>query len=91
MERHVRILVRGRVQGVFFRDFTNRKAQSLCLKGTVKNLPSGEVEIDAQGERADVEALLQWCWEGSPMSMVEFVDVTELPADTTLAAFSISY
>ncbi len=91
MERRIQIQVKGRVQGVFFRDYTRRKAQSLSLKGFVKNIRTGDVEINAQGKASDVDALLQWCWEGSPMSTVESVNVKELPIDTSLSAFSISY
>lgn len=91
MERHVRITVKGRVQGVFFRDYTCRKAQSLSLKGTVRNQIGGDVEIDAQGSAADIDALLQWCWEGSPMSSVDAVEVEELSPDRAVTSFSVFY
>jgi len=89
--RQVRILVMGRVQGVFFRDYTFRKAQSLLLKGFVSNIRSGGVEIEAQGEASDIELLVQWCYEGAPMSMVETVSVEELTVSATLSSFSIIY
>ncbi len=89
--RQVRILVMGRVQGVFFRDYTFRKAQNLLLKGFVRNIRSGGVEIEVQGEASDVEFLIQWCYEGSPMSLVETVSVEERTVSATLSSFSIIY
>lgn len=91
MQRNVRILLSGRVQGVFFRDYTQRKARSLSLNGIVRNLPTGEVEIEAQGNTAEIEALIQWCWEGSPLSAVSSVNVEERPLDASLTPFSIDY
>jgi len=89
MKQHAHIFVRGRVQGVFFRDYTRRQAESMSLAGTVKNLSSGGVEIFVQGAPHDVEAFIQWCWEGSPMSDVTAVEVNLLPEDTSLSRFSI--
>ncbi len=91
MIRHVRILVEGLVQGVFFRDYTRRKAQSLNLNGTVKNLRNGNVEIEAQGQIKEIESLIQWCQEGSPLSEVEDVKVEELLIEEGLSSFIIMY
>lgn len=91
MNRHVRILVEGLVQGVFFRDYTRRKAQSLKIKGTVKNLRNGSVEIEAQGQIQEIESLIQWCREGSPLSQVEDVKVEELSIKEGISSFTITY
>ncbi|MBU2645495.1 acylphosphatase [bacterium] len=91
MERHVQVLVEGIVQGVFFREYTRRKAQSLGLKGSVRNLPNGCVEIRAQGNMQDIDFFIQWCWEGSPLARVENVLVTEAPLDYSLLSFLITY
>lgn len=56
--------VRGRVQGVGYRFFAQRVAVSLGLRGYVRNLPGGEVEIVAQGPREALEAFLRRLWEG---------------------------
>ncbi|MBI5415245.1 MAG: acylphosphatase [Candidatus Omnitrophica bacterium] len=53
------ILYSGTVQGVGFRFATQRQAQSLDLKGWVKNLPDGRVEICAEGGREDIERLCE--------------------------------
>ena len=91
MIRTVRILVDGLVQGVFFRDYTRRKAKSLNFNGTVRNLQNGKVEIRAQGPAQEIESLIQWCWEGSPMSKVEGVKIDTLPKDDSMSSFSITY
>jgi len=54
----VRIVIEGRVQGVGFRYFVQRRARSLRLTGRVWNRPDGRVEVDAEGERASLEALV---------------------------------
>ena len=70
-----RALVSGRVQGVFFRDSTQRRAQSLNLAGWVRNLPDGSVEVFAAGERAACERLLEFLRVGPPRAAVAGVDV----------------
>ncbi len=68
--------VSGRVQGVFFRDFTRRSASALGLKGWVRNLYDGRVEVVAEGEKDTVKSLISILREGPPMSRVENVDVS---------------
>lgn len=70
----VHIYVLGRVQGVFYRSNTRRKAQELGLTGWVRNLPDGRVEIVAEGERGKLERLIEWCWSGPPLARVERVE-----------------
>jgi acylphosphatase len=74
----VRAIVRGRVQGVFFRASTEEEAQLLGLVGWVRNLPDRSVEIAAQGPRAAVRALLAWARKGPPAAVVtELVEKEE--------------
>ncbi|HEY1378629.1 MAG TPA: acylphosphatase [Gemmataceae bacterium] len=75
MTRRVHIVVRGVVQGVGFRMYTRREAARLGLRGSVRNLPTGEVEIVAEGDPAAVERLIAWAGHGPPAAMVEGVDV----------------
>ena len=83
--RVVRCLVTGRVQGVFFRARTVERAVALGLRGHVRNLPDGTVEVVAGGEGDAVEQLIDWLWHGPPLARVERVAVEvfggELPAD----------
>ena len=70
----VRCIVRGRVQGVFFRASTQRQAQSLGLSGYAKNLSDGSVEVLACGNPDAVQQLSDWLWVGPPASSVTAVD-----------------
>ena len=51
MKRSVKLLIKGIVQGVFFRKFVKENADALCLKGFVRNLETGEIEVFAEGEK----------------------------------------
>jgi acylphosphatase len=80
--------IRGRVQGVFFRDSTRRVAVRLGLTGHAINLGNGDVEVLACGEPEAVEALRQWLHEGPRMAEVKEVvareaEWRELPGFTT--------
>lgn len=75
--KHLNITVKGRVQGVYFRVFTEQKAKSLGIKGHVKNLPDGSVYIEAEAPSEVLDAFVKWCHKGSPLSKVEEVSVTE--------------
>ena len=75
VRRHA--IVRGRVQGVSFRVYTQAEAQTLGLVGWVRNLPDGSVELEAQGNPASVEALLAWCHRGPSAARVDEVVVAE--------------
>ena len=73
-------VIRGRVQGVGFRDWTVEAARARGLSGWVRNLPDGTVELLAAGPRAEVEALLAECAEGPPSARVS--DVETRPGET---------
>ena len=79
----VKVIVKGRVQGVFFRAYTEDEARSRGLAGWVRNLPGGEVEALVCGEPGDVEQMIFWFKKGSPMSRVEevLVDKVDDPGD----------
>jgi len=64
MKRRVDLKIHGRVQGVFFRDSSQRKAKELNLSGFVKNEPDGTVQIIAEGEEKNLEELIEWCRAG---------------------------
>ncbi len=75
MKRRARIIVSGRVQGVFFRDSTRREATRAGLTGWVRNLPDGRVEALFEGDEAAVQHLVDWCRRGPPDARVEQVAV----------------
>ena len=69
--------IKGRVQGVFFRDTTRRVAVSLGLSGYAINLVNGDVEVLACGEPAAIDSLAEWLWEGPRMARVSAVIARE--------------
>lgn len=66
--------MKGRVQGVSYRASTVMAADARGLTGWVRNLPDGNVELEAQGDDAQVDSLLEWCREGPPAARVDRVD-----------------
>jgi len=72
----LRATVHGRVQGVFFRDFTRQHAARLGLTGYVRNLPDGSVEVVAEGEKRNLEIVLGHLRVGPPAADVERVDIS---------------
>ncbi len=74
------LLVSGKVQGVSYRAATEQKALELGLKGMVRNLPDGRVEIIAEGPEDNLRTLKDWCFEGPDLAMVEDVSTeTQTP------------
>ena len=83
--KRVRVLVSGRVQGVFFRQTCARLAREAGLGGSVRNLDDGRVEAVFEGPEAAVERLVAWCREGPEHARVEEVEVApEDPAGETI-------
>jgi acylphosphatase len=77
-----RVVVRGRVQGVFFRAETRDRARSLGLAGWVRNNADGTVEAVFEGDRERVESMVDWSHRGPAHASVEHVDVSwEEPQD----------
>jgi acylphosphatase len=70
-------LVGGRVQGVFYRATTARRARELGIHGFARNLPDGRVEILACGDKTAVGVFVEWLWTGSSASKVTSVEVSD--------------
>jgi acylphosphatase len=86
-ETALRVTVHGRVQGVFYRDWTVRTARALGLTGWVRNEAGGTVEALLQGEDAAVRRMIGRMHEGPPAARVEGIDERESAAEV-LADFS---
>jgi acylphosphatase len=69
-----RVVVRGDVQGVFFRDSCRQKARSRGVAGWVTNRPDGAVEAVFEGDPGAVQAMVDWCGQGPRGAEVESVD-----------------
>jgi acylphosphatase len=72
------LVVRGRVQGVWFRGAMQDEAHRLRVTGWVRNRGDGAVEAEAEGEQRAVEALIAWAHDGPPSARVSEVAVTWL-------------
>ncbi len=70
----VRVLVSGMVQGVAFRAYTVDEARRLGVAGWVRNLADGRVEVEAEGDRRALEALVAFCRHGPPAARVDDVE-----------------
>lgn len=74
----VAITVSGKVQGVFFRKYTQMKANELNVSGSVRNMPNGDVYLEVQGTKDQIDEMIQWCHKGSPLSIVKKVEVKKV-------------
>ena len=75
----VRVVVHGRVQGVWFRDSCREHARREGVGGFVRNRADGTVEAELEGPAAAVERVVQWCRQGPPRARVDAVDVETIP------------
>ena len=76
MSEQLHLLITGQVQGVFFRASTKKQADNLGIKGWVRNLPDGQVEVLAEGEAEAIKKLIAWCHNGPLRAHVHEVTVT---------------
>jgi len=90
-KKSVRVLISGRVQGVFFRASTCDMAQELGLQGWVKNDSDGGVTAFFQGEEELVDKAIEWCRHGPPSAMVTEVEIQKEAFIDELTNFKIRY
>jgi len=89
MAKH--IIVKGLVQGVFFRRYTQLKANELNVAGWVRNTGDDSVEIFAQGDENNLKAFIAWCEHGPPKADVEDIQISDEENDDHIKRFSIVY
>ncbi|MBN2123438.1 MAG: acylphosphatase [Deltaproteobacteria bacterium] len=87
----VRLIIEGRVQGVFFRDSTRREAILLGVSGWVRNRRDGSVEVLAEGEEERVKALVAWCRHGPSHARVTALHETAEPYQGEFDGFDIVF
>lgn len=85
------VIVKGRVQGVFFRDYTQRQAEQLNLTGWVRNLRDGSVETVICGSEDNISSMLEWLKAGSPHSRVDNLQKEEIDSDEKYTSFEVRY
>ena len=90
MKKRLRVIVSGRVQGVFFRAHTEEKARALGLSGWVRNSADGRVETIAAGEPALLQTFLEWCHHGPPAAKVTHIESRWETATGEFQSFQIT-
>jgi acylphosphatase len=75
-EAKAHLLIEGRVQGVFYRGFTQEIAHKLGLSGWARNLRDGKVEAVFEGQRERIEEAIRECYSGPPGARVTNIEVT---------------
>ena len=77
MKAGAKMVVQGTVQGIFFRQFVKGHAEDLKLRGFVRNLSNGSVEVIVEGEKDSIARLLEFVKKGPEHSQIRHVEVTE--------------
>lgn len=87
----IHAIVKGRVQGVCFRYYTKQTADRLGIKGWVKNLYSGDVEVLAQGSEEQINQFTQWLAHGPPSAIVSDLMTEPIEDGSQYHDFQIAY
>ena len=85
------VLISGKVQGVGFRNFTQMNAKQLGINGYAKNLPNGQVEVVAEGDKSQLDALVALLKKGPRFARVDSLDADERPFTGEYKTFGIRY
>jgi acylphosphatase len=91
VDKRIHITVSGVVQGVGFRMYARQEARRLGLRGYVRNVASGAVEIVAEGDGGQIDQLVEWARRGPPSAWVESVAVVPSEPTNEYTAFDISH
>jgi len=84
-------IVRGHVQGVYFRSSTHENGARLGLRGWVRNRPDGTVEVEAEGLRVALDDLVKFLHRGPPGARVSAVEIKWLPHTGLLSEFDVRW
>jgi len=91
MKTRIHVFISGLVQGVFFRSETRRVAKNLDIKGWVKNLHDGRVEVLAEGEKENIDKLIEFLKVGPTAATVDKVDIKIESFKNEFNDFEIKY
>jgi len=89
--KRIHLIVHGKVQGVFYRDFVRKAAEKLGVKGFVRNLRNGTVEVVAEGEDDKLNTFIRECKRGSLLAFVKNAEIKEEPTTGEFEDFEIRY
>ncbi len=84
----VHLLIKGKVQGVFYRNTAKETAETQGISGWVRNTEDGHVEIMASGSEAALQIYIAWCHAGPKLARVKEVMVTDMP-DRSFEKFEV--
>lgn len=87
--QRVEIRVSGQVQGVFFRHNVRQEAERLGLTGWVRNESDGSVRVVAEGQKASLQKLIEWCRKGTEWAQVENIEVQWKEATAEFQGFEV--
>ncbi len=90
-EKTVHLVIRGRVQGVWYRDSMRREAEKQGVSGWVRNRADGSVEAVFAGPAATVDEMVRWCEHGPANAEVSGIEVTDAPDESLGRSFNIRY
>ncbi|MFO7460803.1 MAG: acylphosphatase [Desulfatiglandales bacterium] len=90
-DMRLRLIIEGRVQGVWFRESTRKEAERLGVHGWVRNRPEGTVEVLIEGEEEKVRKLAAWCRHGPPSARVLHVHEVEEAFQGSFTGFDVVY
>ncbi|MFW6289681.1 MAG: acylphosphatase [Mariniphaga sp.] len=85
------IKISGKVQGVGFRYFVQKKAEELNIRGWVKNMPVGNVVVMAQGDETDMNTFIDYLRIGPTMAKVTQVSKNRMPELEEFSSFQVKY
>ena len=88
--KKIKVIITGRVQGVFYRASTQEMALKIGLTGYVKNLSDGSVEALFIGSEDQLNKAVNWCKQGPPSAIVENVSVSEFQTEDKYNSFLIT-
>ncbi|MBI2143227.1 acylphosphatase [Candidatus Woesearchaeota archaeon] len=89
--KRIHAVVKGKVQGVFYREFTRREAEGLGVSGFVRNLKDGTVEIVAEGEERQLKEFEKRFRKGPLMAFITDVEMREEQATGEFDGFDIRF
>ncbi|MBA4336596.1 acylphosphatase [bacterium] len=93
MKEQARLVISGKVQGVFYRDYACEKARDLDVYGWIRNNSDGTVEVFCQGNATNVQMFIDWCYQGPISAKVTEIDIQKQPleGEELFDSFDVKY